>query len=290
MKVSIVIPVYNAAKYLRYCLDSAIKQTYGDLEIIAINDGSTDESLKILEEYTSKIYIINKENGGTASALNTGIRAMRGEWFKWLSADDVLYPHAIEELVREAEQILDKKNTILYSNYDIIDSNGNTIKQFIEPNYNNTSQFDFNLILLDHYIGNGTTSLIHKSALDEYGYFDETVGFAEDYELWLRFCLLHNCRLHLVPKILAKYRVHSTQLSKEKAQKALENAEKIRNIILNKIEPIQRQKYIIGLKQLKKKKPFSTRARHATRDIMLRVLPKAASEQILKTYFEKIKK
>jgi glycosyltransferase involved in cell wall biosynthesis len=290
LKVSIVIPVYNAGKYIKECLDSVINQTYNDIEVIAINDGSTDNSLEILKKYSNKIQLITKENGGTASALNNGIRVMTGEWFKWLSADDVLYPYAIEELVNETKNLQNKKNTILYSNYEIIDSNGNLMKQFIEPNYNNESQFDFNLMLLDHYIGNGTTSLIHKSALDEYGYFDETLGFAEDYELWLRFCLLHNCRLHLVPKTLAKYRVHSTQLSKEKAQKALENAEKIRNLILNKIEPIERQKYIIGLKQLKKKKPFSTRARHATRDIMLRVLPKSASEQILKTYFEKIKK
>ena len=113
MRVSIVIPIYNAEKYLRECIESALNQKYEDIEVIAVNDGSKDNSLKILEEYSDRINIISKKNGGTASALNLGIKNMTGEWFKWLSADDVLYPNAIEELIIEAKKIPDKKNTIL---------------------------------------------------------------------------------------------------------------------------------------------------------------------------------
>lgn len=80
---------------------------------------------------------------------------MEGEWFKWLSADNVLYSNAVEELIKESQKIKDKKNAILYSNYDIINSEGKIIKQFIEPDYNKLSTFDFNVILLDHHIGNG---------------------------------------------------------------------------------------------------------------------------------------
>ena len=124
MKVSIIIPVYNAEKYLKECIESALAQTYDDIEVIAIDDGSTDDSLKILNSYSDRIKIITKENGGTASALNVGINAMNGEWFKWLSADDVLYPNAIEELIKEIEQMKNKDKIILYSNYDIINSDG----------------------------------------------------------------------------------------------------------------------------------------------------------------------
>ncbi|MDE1816943.1 MAG: glycosyltransferase, partial [Thaumarchaeota archaeon] len=183
-----------------------------------------DGSLKILEQYSDKIKIISKSNGGTASALNTGIRNMNGHWFKWLSADDLLYPTAIEDLVNVAEKLKNKENTIFYSNYDIIDSNGNIIEQFIEPDYNNLDQFEFNIILLDHYIGNGTTSLIHKSALDRYGLFDETIGFQEDYELWMRYCIQYNCRLYVISKILAKYRFHQNQLTSKKIGESLKNA------------------------------------------------------------------
>ena len=287
--VSVIIPVYNAEKYLCECIESALNQTYKEIEVIAINDGSTDNSLKILEQYSDRIKVISKPNGGTSSALNLGIKNMKGEWFKWLSADDVLYPNAIEELIFEAKKLKNKKN-ILYSNYDIINSEGDIIKQFIEPDYNELSSFDFNVILLDRYIGNGTTSLIHKSALDEYGIFDETIGFAEDYELWLRFCLIHGCRLYLVPKILAKYRVHETQLTKSKIGESLEKAEKIRQIILEKIDPNDQKKYKIALKEIKNKKPLPVKIRHALRDTMFRVLPKSTTDNILKLYFQKIKK
>jgi len=289
MIVSIIIPVYNAEKYLRECIESTLEQTYQKIEVIAINDGSKDNSLKILEEFSDKIKVISKPNGGTASALNVGIKNMQGEWFKWLSADDVLYPNAIEELILEAKKLENKKN-ILYSNYDIINSEGDIIKQFIEPDYNELSSFDFNAILLDRYIGNGTTSLIHKSALDEYGMFNETIGFAEDYELWLRFCLIHGCRLHLVPKILAKYRVHETQLTQSKIGESLDKAEKIRQIILEKLDPNEQKKYKVALKEIKNKKPLPVKIRHALRDTMFKVLPKSTTDNILKLYFQKIKK
>src|SRR2546428_1497219 len=97
-KVSIIIPVYNAEKYLDKCINSAINQTYPDIEIIAVNDGSTDRSLDILKKYSDKIKIISKENGGLASARNAGFKGARGEWIKPLDADDILYPNAVEEL------------------------------------------------------------------------------------------------------------------------------------------------------------------------------------------------
>ena len=289
LKVSIIIPVYNAGKYLDECIESALNQTYKKIEIIAINDGSTDNSLKILEQYPDKIKVISKSNGGTASALNSGIKNMQGEWFKWLSADDVLYPNAIEELILEAAKLENKKN-ILYSNYDIINSKGETIKQFIEPNYNELSSFNFNTILLDHHIGNGTTSLIHKSIFDKYGMFNETIGFGEDYELWLRFCFIDKCRLHLVPKILAKYRIHETQLTQSKIGESLEKAEEIRQKILKKIDPNEQKKYIAALKEIKKRKPTSVKMRHMLRDSLYKILPKSTSNNILKLYFQKIRK
>jgi len=287
MRVSIVIPVYNAEKYLKECIESALNQTYKDIEIIAIDDGSNDNSLKILQMFSDKIIIISKKNGGTATALNEGIKKMTGQWFKWLSADDILYLNGIEELMKEGEKIKNKKNIILYSNYDIIDSNSKVIKQFIEPNYNNLSTFDFNVILLDHYIGNGTTSLIHRSTLNEYGNFDESVGFAEDYELWLRFCLLHNCRLHLVPKILAKYRVHETQLTITKMNKALENANEIRKYVLNQLDKVELEKYNIALKKFRNTKSFNVRIKHSIRNMMFKILPKFVSEKILQEYLKR---
>ncbi|AFS81873.1 glycosyltransferase family 2 protein [Candidatus Nitrosopumilus sediminis] len=290
MKVSIIIPVYNAEKYLKECIESVLNQTYKNIEIIAVNDGSTDNSLEILKEYSDRIKIISKLNGGTASAFNLAIEKMTGDWFKWMSADDVLYPNAVEELITESEKIENKQNTILYSNYDIIDSNSKTIKQFIEPNYNNLDLFDFNIILLDHHIGNGITSLIHKSALERYGGFNETIGYAEDYELWLRFCVIYGCRLHLIPKILAKYRVHEEQLTQSKIGESLDKANSIRKMILDKLELKEREKYQNALKEKVRRKPISIKIRHLIRDKIVKKLPKSITDNIFKIYFNTIKK
>lgn len=281
--VSIIIPIYNAQNYLEECLNSALNQTYDKTEIIAVNDGSIDSSLDILKKYSNKIKIISKKNGGTASALNEGIKNMNGEWFKWLSADDVLYPNAVKELI-DAAKLLPNKKYILYSNYDIIDSHGKIVDKKTEPNYNELDAFRMNVILLDHFIGNGTTSLIHKSIIDEFGMFSETIGYKEDYELWLRYNVLHNCGLHLVPKNLAKYRVHKKQLTKENVAISLSQTNTIRKYILDKLAPEERKKYEKALKEYQKTKPLTSRSRHILRDIMLKVLPKSVSGPILKSY------
>ena len=145
-------------------------------------------------------------------------------------------------------------------------------------------------MLLDRHIGNGTTSLIHKSILDKYGVFDEKIVFEEDYELWLRFCFIHKCRLHLVPKILAKYRIHESQLTQSKIGESLEKAEEIRQKILEKIDPDEQEKYIMALKEIKKRKHTSVKIRHMLRDSLYKILPKSTSNNILRLYFKKIKK
>lgn len=286
MKVSLIIPVYNAEQYIRESVKSALEQTYTDIEIIAVDDGSTDRSLEILREYKNRIKIISKTNGGTASALNTGIKMMTGEWFKWLGADDILYPTAVEDLVNIATKIQDK-NTIIYSDYDIIDETGKTIRQFIEPNYNDMNQFERNTILLDHFFANAGTILIHKSIFDRFGLYDETIGFQEDYELWLRLCLQYDCKLYLVSKILMGYRVHQNQLTAKKIGESLKNAEKVRNIILEKLEYSMQEKYLKALKQYKKKTPLAIRSRRMIRDMMFRTLPRSISVKITKCYVER---
>jgi len=89
--VSIVIPVYNIEKYLPICLDSIINQTFTDFEVICVNDGSKDNSLKILEEYAKRdfrIKVISQENGGSGSARNNGLKNAQGKYIQFLDGDD----------------------------------------------------------------------------------------------------------------------------------------------------------------------------------------------------------
>ncbi len=211
---------------------------------------------------------------------------MTGSWVKWLSADDVLYPNAIEELVSATEDI-DKTKNILYSNYDIIDQDGKIIEAFIEPDYSNLSQFDFNVILLDHYIGNGSSSLIHKSTIEKFGGFNEEVGFKEDYELWLRYCIKYDCRLHLVPKKLVKYRVHPTQLSKKNYVDSLEKTNAIKKVVLERLPLEKREKYKNALKEYEKRKPMMEKGRGVLRDTVFKLLPKSTSNKIVSEYMNR---
>ncbi|MGN0987344.1 MAG: glycosyltransferase family 2 protein, partial [Otoolea sp.] len=106
--VSLIIPIYNAEKYLRRCLNSAMEQTFSDLEIILVDDGSTDQSLSICREYQQKdprFRIIEKENTGVSDSRNQAIAAARGNYLQFMDSDDWLTPDATEILVDTAKKL-----------------------------------------------------------------------------------------------------------------------------------------------------------------------------------------
>ena len=104
-KASVIIPIYNTEKYLRQCLDSVTNQTLSDIEIICIDDGSTDKSLKILEEYTQKdkrITVISSKNKGAGHARNIGLKYATGEFLAFLDGDDFYEKNFIQEMYQKA--------------------------------------------------------------------------------------------------------------------------------------------------------------------------------------------
>ncbi len=122
MKVSIVVPVYNVEAYLPKCLDSLINQTFNDYEIILINDGSTDNSLKIIDEYSQKypdkIVKINKVNEGQAIARNVGIKQARGEYIMFVDSDDYIDKNTLKTCYDKAKE---NKADIVCFDYQLID-------------------------------------------------------------------------------------------------------------------------------------------------------------------------
>ena len=103
-RVSIVIPVYNGANYLAQAIDSALAQTYSNVEVVFVDDGSTDggETERVARGYGDRIRYLRKENGGVATALNAGIEVMTGEYFSWLSHDDLYLPEKVALQVQAA--------------------------------------------------------------------------------------------------------------------------------------------------------------------------------------------
>ena len=284
--VSVVIPVYNSEKYLEECLDSILNQTYENIEIIAINDGSEDSSLDILKKYSNKIRIFPQENQGLASSLNLGVSKIKGNWLKWFSPDDIMYPYTIETLVGEAKKHSD--NTIFYSNWNIIDDAGKILREFHESNYNELSAFDYNVRLLDGQQINVNTTLISTHLLEKCTIRELADPVAIDYDFFLHSALLYSTRFHLISKPLVKYRVHTDQLSHKNISKTLDYIQEIRNEILTQLDDSLQNKYTDELLRYQKIKPVKRK----TIEFGMKLLtstPSWASDKILTFYLNKIR-
>ena len=211
-KVSIIIPVYNGSDYLEEAIESAISQDYKNIEIIVVNDGSTDngKTKKIAEKYKNKIKYIEKENGGVSTALNVGISCMTGDFFSWLSHDDKYKFNKISEQIKYLnENGLIDKNVILYSDFDAIDKKS----KYLWTEYKDHKMLNEKkeYALLRGQI-NGITLLIPRKAFDECGLFNEKLRCTQDYELWFmmssKFDFVH------MDKVLAESRFHPKQVTK----------------------------------------------------------------------------
>lgn len=187
--VSIVIPAYNASNYLADAINSALNQTYKNIEIVVINDGSCDNGATraVALEYGSSIHYYEKENGGCASALNYGIEKMHGDYFSWLSHDDLYLPTKIEALLQlVSREGCKASETVLGCNDLIMDPKG-TVKRNLFQNsagiLSPVKSFDETL---NKKTFNGCGLLIPKEVLMQVGGFLEEYKHLLDRELWMR--------------------------------------------------------------------------------------------------------
>jgi glycosyltransferase involved in cell wall biosynthesis len=204
--VSIVIPVYNGANYLREAIDSALAQTYGDFEVLVVNDGSDDAGATeaVALAYGDKIRYRAKANGGVASALNLGLETMRGEYFSWLSHDDVYFPEKLQSQVDCLSSLADR-NTLLFSDYlsliepdkEVVPCRADHALISAKPLY-----AVFGLMIY------GCTCLVRRDALERAGFFRDLPA-TQDYDLWFR--LLRRLPFRHMPVPLAYRRIHKDQ-------------------------------------------------------------------------------
>lgn len=209
-KVSIIIPVYNGSNYVSLAIECAIRQDYDNLEILVIDDGSKDNTEKICKKYKDKITYIKKENGGVASALNLGIEKMTGDYFSWLSHDDLYYPNKVSTEVKYLmDNNLVNTKTILCSNYSGIDEFGNFL-------FNTSLNYRFinNHPLFPLLFGaiNGLSLLIPKQAFKDAGGFDLKLRAVQDYQLWFDM-YKKGYKFELIPNILVSTRYHSKSVT-----------------------------------------------------------------------------
>ncbi|SDW80253.1 Glycosyl transferase family 2 [Marininema mesophilum] len=208
-RVSIIIPFYNCS-YIDQSIESALNQTYSTIEVIVVNDGSTKYTEKV-HPFLHRIHYIEKSNGGTASALNKGIHHMTGNYFCWLSSDDVFYPEKVEVQLKKMEAIHSK---VSYANYYPINEKGEIFAGLQGVYVPGRVPFIRRMQIGN--IINGCSVMIHRSVFSEIGLFDDTLPYTHDYDMWLR--ILHHHEFFYLPEPLLLYRVHEEMGTKKHAQ------------------------------------------------------------------------
>lgn len=234
--VSIIIPVYNGEKYIKEAIDSALAQTYKNIEIIVVNDGSIDKTEQICKKYKKQIQYFYKKNGGTSTALNFGINHMKGEYFSWLSHDDKYFPNKLKRQIDELS-LLKNKNTIMMTDLDGIDENYNKIYETHYINHIKEYPQRENSMLypIIYNKTHGCTLLIPKICFDVVGIFDEEQLVAQDFEFFYR--IFEKFPHKLIPEILVTARDSSNrQGRRSKSKGSIEYSDLFIKIIKNLTE------------------------------------------------------
>lgn len=213
--VSIVIPLYNGSNYIEQAIESALVQDYENIEILVINDGSTDQGAgrDICMRYADRIKYMEKPNGGCASALNYGILAANGEYISWLSHDDLYEPNKISHQISLLNQKgLDPNCTIISNAGRLIDGEGNPIYHPAMREKNYLRDIDFFRHLLFKYCVNGCGMLIPRRLFLEGLSFNEQMRFVLDWNLWLKMAA-SGVGAYIDDTVLVGNRVHGEQVT-----------------------------------------------------------------------------
>ncbi|MEA5463860.1 glycosyltransferase [Leptothoe sp. PORK10 BA2] len=199
--ISVVIPAYNCEDSISSTLHSVFQQTYVTIEIIVINDGSTDETLTVLKRFQdSRLHIVTQSNAGVSASRNRGINMAKGDFIAFLDSDDLWLPHKLADQMIALQS--KSQAAVAYSWTDYIDQDGHFLRQGYYCNFEgNVHQ----RLLLGSFLESGSNPLIRRTALESVGGFDESLSTCEDWDLWIRLALQYE--FVVVPQVHVQYRV-----------------------------------------------------------------------------------
>ena len=201
--VSIVIPAYNHADYLAEAIESVLAQDYPNVELLVLDDGSTDNTREVLEGYTGRFYWETHKNMGEAATLNKGWRMSKGEILGRLSADDLLSPDAVSASVECLQNNPDA--VLVYCDFNLIDEHSRVIRKIQAP------EFSYRDMVAEQITAFGPGTFFPRSAFEKVGPWDESLTRMPDYEYWLRLGLYG--RFVRVPRVLVSFRMHENSVS-----------------------------------------------------------------------------
>lgn len=225
-KVSVIIPTYNRADFIGETIESVLKQTYKYFEIIVVDDGSSDNTRSIVEDYITKnpdkIKYFYQDNQGVSAARNAGITRSSGELLYFLDSDDLLIPGCF--LLQTKAFDGNPNAGLIYGKTSLVDRNGETIRK-IFFNRKHRSGNIFEDLLFGSFI-HTCASMFRRECLNRVGYFDETIHGSEDWDIYLRICKSYD--VLFIDQVIAEYRYHDAN--------TVNNTEKMLNFTLKVID------------------------------------------------------
>jgi len=206
-KVSIIIPAYNQSHYLGEAIQSVLDQSYTELEIFVVDDGSTDDTPQVAQSFGDRrIHYLYQENRGLSAARNTGIRNSNGEYLSFLDSDDKFLPDKLAILVDELES--HPEICLAAGQAILIDENGQSIgKPFDKP-----IPSDLRKLLIGNPLHVGSV-ILRRDCQERVGYFDEGLRSYEDWDMWLRLAKA-GFQMRWVPRPVSYYRFHTAQMTR----------------------------------------------------------------------------
>jgi len=216
VRVSLIIATFNHARFLGAAIDSALAQTLGAVDVIVVDDGSTDDTPSVLARYAGRVRVLRQPNRGLAAARNAGLAAARGTYVAFLDADDVMAP---TKLAAQLE-MLERSPTIGWTYCDVLIETVAT-----RTTVTASERFGYGARALDGWLfpelihGNfipAIAPMIRRTALDAAGGFDERLTALEDWDMWLRLSLIVEARY--TPAVLVTYRIRPGGMSEDRAR------------------------------------------------------------------------
>jgi glycosyltransferase involved in cell wall biosynthesis len=214
--VSVVLPTYNGFSrgFRAYAIESVLNQTYKNLELLIVDDGSKDDTSAFCQKYLDILYLdtrikyIHQQNKGVSTARNNGIKNSIGKYIAFIDDDDIWLENKLSEQVDFVEKICDKKFGLCYTSLAFIDASGDKTGTFRS---NNAAGYVFEELLQKNIVNCTSSVLVSSAVFEDVGYFKESMSHAEDYDLWLRISRKYN--VYSLNKPLVLYREHANNVS-----------------------------------------------------------------------------
>lgn len=207
--ISIVVPVYNSANYIKKCVQSLMSQTYDNLEIILVDDGSIDKSLEIcnqLQKEDCRIKVIHQENAGVSTARNTGIKAAEGEYILFVDSDDSISKEFIEKMNVGEEKVLHKSTTAIVNQAEI---------KYQAKQYKKIKSDDFREKLITGEIEGYSWGYLYRTNIAKKILFEEKINFMEDFVFLLRY-IDYIDEIEIVDESVYYYQVNLSGITQQK--------------------------------------------------------------------------